>query len=84
MKIWKKVLGWMLGAMMVAGMLPVAVTLEYGNGTTVDLDLGPTARVACAIGFLSELAKVAPQNDTGYAPEDKTTLAPPEPKPWEM
>ena len=66
------------------GMRPVAVTLEYGNGTTVDLDLGPTARVACAIGFLSELAKVAPQNDTGYAPEDKTTLAPPEPKPWEM
>lgn len=66
------------------GMLPVAVSFEYGDGTVVDVDLGPLGRVACSIGFLSELAKVAPQSDTGFSPEDKTTLAPPEPKPWEM
>ncbi len=71
-------------AMKNPGKLPVGVSLEYGDGTIVDVDLGPLGRVSCAIGFLSELAKVAPQSDTSFSPEDKTTIAPPEPKPWEM
>ena len=66
------------------GGLPISVCFEYGDGTVVDVDLGPQGRVACGIGFLSELAKVAPQSDTSFSPEDRTTLASPEPKPWEM
>ena len=66
------------------GRLQVLVDFEYGDGTLVEVNLGDLGRVACAIGFLSELAKIAPQSDTSFSPEDKTVLAPPEPKPWEM
>ena len=66
------------------GRLPIFVDIVYEDGTVVKVDLGPLGRASCSIGFLSELAKVAPQSDTTYSPEDKTTLAAPEPKPWEM
>jgi hypothetical protein len=35
------------------------------------------------VSFLSELAKIVPQSDTAYCPNDKIYLDPPERKPWE-
>jgi DNA polymerase-3 subunit alpha len=65
------------------GTLPTAVSLAMPDGTVVGIDLGPLARVAVTIGFLSELSKIVPQAETMFRPEDKTTLAAPERKPWE-
>ena len=65
------------------GRLPVRAEIAYGDGTVVSVDFGQEARVACDIGFLSELSKIVPQGDTTFSPEDKTVLAAPEPKPWE-
>ncbi len=62
---------------------PVFVELRYENGTVVSLDLGPACRAAVNIGFLSLLAKVVPQADVEFRPEDKTTLVVREPPPWE-
>ena len=47
------------------------------------VDFGPLCQTAVNIGFLSLLAKAVPQNDVDFHPEDKMTLAPREPKPWE-
>jgi len=65
------------------GRLPVFLELSHQDGTQVEVDLGPSARVAVSVGFLSELAKVVPQADTSFRPGDKVYLDPPERKPWE-
>jgi hypothetical protein len=65
------------------GKLPVIIELHYGNESVVDIDLGDTYRVGAGVSFLSELAKIIPQNDYTFAPSDKIYLAPPERKPWE-
>ena len=65
------------------GKLPIVADLFYPDGTLVTVDLGPLCHVSVNISFLSELAKVVPQSDTEYHPEDSVQLAPPEPKPWE-
>ena len=64
------------------GALPVSVSLEYANGTVVDVDLGPACRVAASVSLLTELAKFVPQSDVSFAPADTMSLAPREPKPW--
>ena len=66
------------------GTYPVALNLFYPDGTLVKVDLGPTCRTSVNIGFLSLLAKAVPQNDCEFRPEDSVSLAPREPKPWEM
>jgi len=65
------------------GRLPVYLVLGRSDGTQVELDLGPDARVGVTVGFLSELAKVVPQADTAFHPNEKVYLDPPERKPWE-
>ncbi|MBR1920781.1 MAG: DNA polymerase III subunit alpha [Kiritimatiellae bacterium] len=65
------------------GALPVYLVVARDDGTQVEIDLGPAARVAVTIEFLSQLAKIVPQADTSFAPSDKVYLDPPEPKPWE-
>ena len=66
------------------GPLRVFIEVYYPDGTQVELDLGHDARVAVTISFLSELAKVVPQSDTAFCPDDRVYLDPPEPKPWEQ
>ena len=65
------------------GALPILLDVFYSDGTQVVIDLGPDARVAVTVSFLSELAKIVPQSDTAYCPNDKIYLDPPERKPWE-
>ena len=65
------------------GPTPVGATLRYRDGTVLTVDFGPLCQTAVNIGFLSLLAKAVPQNDVDFHPEDKMTLAPREPKPWE-
>ncbi len=65
------------------GALPVLLDVFYTDGTQVVIDLGPDARAAISVSFLSELAKIVPQSDTAYCPNDKVYLDPPERKPWE-
>ena len=65
------------------GALPVLLDVFYTDGTQVVIDLGPDARAAISVSFLSELAKIVPQSDTAYCPNDKIYLDPPERKPWE-
>ena len=65
------------------GLTQVHADIAYPDGTVLKVDLGPACRAALNIGFLSLLAKVVPQNDVDYSPEDKILLAPREPKPWE-
>ena len=65
------------------GALPVFLELFCPDGTQIEIDLGPSARVAVSVSFLSELAKVVPQADTAFGPSDKIYLDPPERKPWE-
>jgi len=50
----------------------------------VEVDLGPAARVAVTVSFLSELSKIVPQSDTAFTPNDSVYLDPPERKPWEQ
>jgi len=57
--------------------------VAYADGTTVEIDLGPTAHAAVSMTFLSELAKVVKQSDQLFGCADKVYLAPPERKPWE-
>ena len=57
------------------GKLPLKISLVYEDGTELEIDLGPEGRVACTIDFLSELAKVIPQSDTTFSPENKIMLA---------
>ena len=66
------------------GKLPVIIVLRYPDGRSVEIDLGPTARVAGTIAFFSELAKIVPQSNLSFRPSDKVYLAPKEPRPWEM
>jgi DNA polymerase III alpha subunit len=65
------------------GRLPVVVELHHTSGRIIDIDLGPGCHADVALGFLSRLDKAVPQSDTSFRPEDKTSLAPREPKPWE-
>ncbi|MCR5752253.1 MAG: DNA polymerase III subunit alpha [Kiritimatiellae bacterium] len=65
------------------GRLPVVVELHHPSGRIIDIDLGPGCHADVALGFLSRLDKAVPQSDTSFRPEDKTSLAPREPKPWE-
>ena len=66
------------------GRLPVLLVVVHPDGTQVEVDLGPFAHVAVSVGFLSELAKIVPQADTSFRPNDKVYLDPPERKPWEQ
>ena len=65
------------------GRLAVVIELHYPSGGVVEINLGDAFRVGIGIAFLSELAKIIPQSDTSFAPEEKIYLAPPERKPWE-
>ena len=65
------------------GALPVLLDVFYTDGTQVVIDLGPDARAAISVSFLSELAKIVPQSDTAYCHNDKVYFDPPERKPWE-
>ena len=65
------------------GKLPVIFELHYPNGGMAEVNLGDSYRVGVGISFLSELAKIVPQSDTFFAPDEKIYLAPPERKPWE-
>ena len=65
------------------GRFPLALDLQFADGTLVKVDLGPLCNVSVNIGFLSLLAKGLAQTDVEYKPEDKVSLAPREPKPWE-
>ncbi len=65
------------------GSMPIGADLRYADGTLVKLDFGPLCQTSVNIDFLSVLAKAVPQNDVDFHPEDKMTLAPREPKPWE-
>ena len=65
------------------GKLPVILELHYPNGGMAEVNLGDSYRVGVGIAFLSELAKIVPQSDTFFAPDEKIYLAPPERKPWE-
>ena len=82
-KLAEKVAGIRDAAQRNPGRLPVSVVLVYPDGTEVMVDLGAACSVSCGMAFLSEVAKVVPQADTSFHPEDKVVLAPPEPKPWE-
>ena len=75
-KLFEKVTRLKSAAQKNPGRLPVKMYLVFDNGAAVLIDLGLQNRVACTIDFLSELAKVVPQSDTTFAPEDKTTLVP--------
>ena len=66
------------------GRLPVLLVVVHPDGTQVEVDLGPFAHVAVSVGFLSELAKIVPQADTSFRPNDKVYLDPPARKPWEQ
>ena len=66
------------------GGLPVVIELRYPGGKVLYVDLGPEFRVAVSLGFLSELDKIVPQSDTSFRPDAKMSLAPKEPKPWEV
>jgi hypothetical protein len=65
------------------GRLAVVIELHYPSGGVVEINLGDAFRVGIGIAFISELAKIIPQSDTSFAPEEKIYLAPPERKPWE-
>src|SRR5574344_756247 len=65
------------------GRLPVLADLAYASGGGVEIDLGPNFRAAVSISLLSELAKIVPQHDVSFRPDEKIYLAPSEPKPWE-
>ena len=65
------------------GALPVYIEVVMPHGDQVEVDLGPTARVAVSVSFLSELSKIVPQSDTAFSPNDAVYLDPPERKPWE-
>ena len=65
------------------GKLKALARIVCPDGRLVEVDLGPACHVAVNVTFLSEIAKMVPQTDISFAPEDKVTLAPPEPKPWE-
>jgi hypothetical protein len=53
------------------GQLPVFLEIVYANGDTVEVDLGPLARVSVTVSFLSELSKIVPQSDTAFCPSSK-------------
>ena len=57
------------------GQLPLKMSLVCPDGTTVLVDLGPFGRISCNIDSLSELAKITPQSETSFLPENKTRLA---------
>ncbi|MBR0197760.1 MAG: DNA polymerase III subunit alpha [Kiritimatiellae bacterium] len=65
------------------GNLPLHIDIAFDDGSLASVDLGPTCKVAINLGFLSELAKILPQSDTTFTPNDKIYLAPPPPRPWE-
>ena len=71
-------------AMKYPGELPVVFTLACKDGTEIDLSLKAAPKVALTLAFLSELAKIVPQNETDYSPSREMRLAPPEPRPWEQ
>ena len=66
------------------GTLPVYLEIFMPGGDQVEVDLGPAARVAVTVSFLSELSKIVPQSDTAFTPNDSVYLDPPERKPWEQ
>ncbi|MCR5413761.1 MAG: DNA polymerase III subunit alpha [Kiritimatiellae bacterium] len=66
------------------GKLPVSAELRYPDGTVVEIDFGEGCRAAVNVGFLSVIAKYIPQGDMDFRPEHRMSLAPREPKPWEM
>jgi hypothetical protein len=66
------------------GRLPTIIELKYENGDIVDVDLGPTCRVAVTLGFLSRLSKVVQQSDTSFVPSGQIYFKQREPKPWEV
>ena len=66
------------------GSLPVLIELVYPTGRILDVDLGAAYHVGVTLSFLSELEKVVPQSDVSFRPNELMTLAPKEPKPWEM
>ena len=65
------------------GNLPLHIDIAFDDGSLASVDLGPTCKAAINLGFLSELAKILPQSDTTFTPNDKIYLAPPPPRPWE-
>ena len=66
------------------GTLPVYLEIFMPGGEQVEVDLGPAARVAVTVSFLSELSKIVPQSDTAFTPNESVYLDPPERKPWEQ
>ena len=66
------------------GNFPVLVELHYPNGRILDVDLGPGFRLNPTLSFLSEFEKIVPQTDLSFRPDERVSLAPREPKPWEM
>jgi hypothetical protein len=60
------------------------ITGNHENGDIVDVDLGPTCRVAVTLGFLSRLSKVVQQSDTSFVPSGQIYFKQREPKPWEV
>ncbi|MBP5284979.1 MAG: DNA polymerase III subunit alpha [Kiritimatiellae bacterium] len=66
------------------GALPVVLCISYADGKTAEIDLGGECRVAVSLGFLSELARLAPQGDISFAPRSEMYFAPKTPKPWEV
>ena len=51
------------------GKLRVTLSLVFPDGALMKIDLGDACRVAANIDFVSELAKIFPQNDVDWNPE---------------
>ena len=66
-----------------SGRLPVSIELHHPSGRIIDIDLGPGGRADVTLSFLSRLEKAVPQSDTTFRPDDRISLAPREPRPWE-
>ena len=60
------------------GTYPVFVDAVFADGTVAEIDLGPHCRTQCTMDFLAEVAKVVPQSDTSFSPNDKILLSPQE------
>ena len=60
------------------GTYPVFVDAVFADGTIAEIDLGPHCRTQCTMDFLAEVAKIVPQSDTSFSPNDKLLLSPQE------
>ena len=60
------------------GTYPVFVDAVFADGAVAEIDLGPNCRTQCTMDFLAEVAKIVPQSDTSFSPNDKLMLSPPE------